>query len=524
MPDRDDRGLQCTAAVLAVWLLLAVHPVALHASVDPGPDGRPRPERSRWQAGATGIDEQAASLMIAVERAFDANDPRAALTILSKLRELRPRDPTVWNSIGYALVQIRDLNGAAVAYQKAVDVDPNYAEGAYNLALAFIDLNKPDDARRSLQPWASRIRDYPVMGVLLAKIEDARGQHAGAVGFIDLVLAAPKIKPLVLFEAASLLKDWGDARAEGALQRVIAEDPDMIGAPLNLANIMRNSGRSGEARKILDNLARRMPDHPSVLRERGGLNVQEVRLEEAVFDLDRAVARKPEMAEASIVAAECLVKLGRRKDALLRLDSVLDPARSVPDRDRAAARKLKDAIVKVQSQAPLGVPQPAQQQGAAVQDNTLPSSAFTKATTKAGVPHVEAPIELLERMLIVRVHLDPVTMENGPMLVIPASHRDGKRVAVESQAAVALLHDAGDMLVIRPLMQHRSLKSTEGTRLRRRVVHLELAPEVELPDGYRWRWWIRTPVTECSATSRARAVSGKSPTRTLCNSRGASGS
>lgn len=364
MRERSRCGLRLRAVAVVLGLLAACHGAVLRASVDPGPDGRPRPERTRWQTGTPGIDEQAAGMMIAIERAFDANEPRAALTMLAKLRELRPRDPTVWNSVGYALVQLKDLPGAAAAYQKSLDVDPTYAEGAYNLALAFIDLDRLDDARRSLQPWTSRIREYPVLGVLLAQIEQSRGQHASARGFIDQVLAAPKIKPLVLFEAANLLKNWNDRRAEDAFRRVMAEDPKMIGAALNLANIMRNSGRSDDARKILDDLARRMPDHPSVLRERGGLNVQEGRLEEAVFDLDRAVAKRPEMTEASIVAAECLVKLGRPRDALLRLEPLLDATRPVPEVDRAAARKLREAILRTQAAAMVRGPQPSDQQGA----------------------------------------------------------------------------------------------------------------------------------------------------------------
>ena len=125
----------------------------------------------------------------------------------------------------------------------------------------------------------------------------------------------------------------------------------------------------------------------------------------------------------------------------------------------------------------------------AVEDNTLASSVFTKPTTKSGVPHVEAPVDLLERMIIVRIHLDPVTKVNGPMMVVPGSHKTGKSTRADTQTDVTLLHDAGDVLLIRPLVLHRSLKSEAGTTLARRVIHLELAPVEELPEGYRWRWW-----------------------------------
>src|SRR5262249_56828349 len=61
----------------------------------------------------------------------------------------------------------------------------------------------------------------------------------------------------------------------------------------------------------------------------------------------------------------------------------------------------------------------------AVRDNRLPSTHFGKPTRKAGVPHVEAPREVLEAMLTLRVHLDDVSEENGPLQVLPGSHRWG---------------------------------------------------------------------------------------------------
>ena len=72
---------------------------------------------------------------------------------------------------------------------------------------------------------------------------------------------------------------------------------------------------------------------------------------------------------------------------------------------------------------------------------------FKKPTFKAGVPHVEAPVELLRGMLTARVHLDAMTLRNGPLLVIPASHRlDG----AACQDPVTLQCAAGDVLLMLP--------------------------------------------------------------------------
>ena len=114
-----------------------------------------------------------------------------------------------------------------------------------------------------------------------------------------------------------------------------------------------------------------------------------------------------------------------------------------------------------------------------------PPGTFTKPTVKAGVPHVEAPTELLDRMVTVRIHLDPMTPDNGPLRVVPGSHRgrDGE--------PVTLLCAAGDVLLMRPLLTHASGHSRPDTPLHRRIVHLECSPSPDLPDGYAFHDYIR---------------------------------
>ncbi len=49
--------------------------------------------------------------------------------------------------------------------------------------------------------------------------------------------------------------------------------------------------------------------------------------------------------------------------------------------------------------------------------------------TKDGVPHVQPPIELLQQMLTVRLHLDDCDETNGALRVIPWSHAFGRLTA-----------------------------------------------------------------------------------------------
>ncbi len=126
----------------------------------------------------------------------------------------------------------------------------------------------------------------------------------------------------------------------------------------------------------------------------------------------------------------------------------------------------------------------------AVKQNDLPTTHFINPTRKAGVPHVVASRSFLESMLTLRIHLDSVTDENGPLVVLPGSHRDDDTVVDSTPKNIYTTR--GDVLAMRPLLSHSSLNAQPGTTSHRRILHLEFAAHRELPDGYQWHDF-RTP-------------------------------
>lgn len=116
-------------------------------------------------------------------------------------------------------------------------------------------------------------------------------------------------------------------------------------------------------------------------------------------------------------------------------------------------------------------------------------SGFGPWSMKDGVPHVQAPIELLQQMLTVRLHLDDADESNGALRVFPGSHRLGRLSSERIQEIRSQQTDflctasAGDALLMRPLLLHASSRST-STRPRR-VLHIEYAA-FTLPDELNW--------------------------------------
>ena len=129
----------------------------------------------------------------------------------------------------------------------------------------------------------------------------------------------------------------------------------------------------------------------------------------------------------------------------------------------------------------------------AVKDNSIPTSLFCKPTNKAGVDHFEAPTEILEQMLTLRLHLDRVTNQNGPLRVIPGSHSNGKQAAISTDDFATINANVGDVLAMRPLISHSSGHAEANTGLHRRILHFEFCGVPELPDQIQWHRFI--PIT-----------------------------
>lgn len=110
---------------------------------------------------------------------------------------------------------------------------------------------------------------------------------------------------------------------------------------------------------------------------------------------------------------------------------------------------------------------------------------FSAFSLKEGILHTNAPAEVLEQMIILRLHLDPATISNGAMQLIPGSHLHG-RLSDPPQGhhhAVQPETLAGEILRLRPLLFHASSHSKSDTP--RRVVHIEYAAH-DLPGGLEW--------------------------------------
>ena len=124
------------------------------------------------------------------------------------------------------------------------------------------------------------------------------------------------------------------------------------------------------------------------------------------------------------------------------------------------------------------------------QDTALPlrtrigSEEWGPWSLKAGVHYAHAPARVLEQVVALRVSLDDSLASNGPLRILPDTHRGGvyDDAQVEQLASsitpVDCTTKAGGVVVMRPLTVHASSKSQDEQP--RRVLHIEYVRQLRL--------------------------------------------
>lgn len=109
---------------------------------------------------------------------------------------------------------------------------------------------------------------------------------------------------------------------------------------------------------------------------------------------------------------------------------------------------------------------------------------------KEGFWHCEPPLEILKGMIFVRVHFDDCGKANGAMELALGSHRRGlveaarARAVAETSEIEVCEAEAGDVLVAKALILHRSSTATKATS--RRALRIDYARTNSLSPELDW--------------------------------------
>lgn len=108
-------------------------------------------------------------------------------------------------------------------------------------------------------------------------------------------------------------------------------------------------------------------------------------------------------------------------------------------------------------------------------------------TVKQNQFAVQPPLEVLNNLFTLRIHLDDTGEDNGALKVIPSSHLKGiyrpETIDWSIEKETVCRVNKGGVMIMRPLLLHSSSRAVSN--MKRRVIHIEFS-NMELPDGLAW--------------------------------------
>lgn len=118
---------------------------------------------------------------------------------------------------------------------------------------------------------------------------------------------------------------------------------------------------------------------------------------------------------------------------------------------------------------------------------------YTAWSIKEGTVFVQPPLDVLQSLVAVRLHLEPCGLDDGPLTVIPGTQtlgiidaREAAKLRQSTPIDVCTL-ETGGVLVMKPLLLHASSKASGNSK--RRVLHFLFGPRT-LPAEVRWQYAV----------------------------------
>lgn len=120
-------------------------------------------------------------------------------------------------------------------------------------------------------------------------------------------------------------------------------------------------------------------------------------------------------------------------------------------------------------------------------DKKIELENFNFWTKKQNQYAVQPPIEILENIVTIRIHLDETNEKNGAMKVVPKSHSKKiyrpETIDWSTEKEVSCNVNKGGVMLMKPLLLHASGRTINNQK--RRVIHIELS-NFNLPNEINW--------------------------------------
>ena len=278
---------------------------------------------------ARSIDPRSPTPLVAeVFMLLQAGKIEQAKVKAEKALELAPKNPAAWSARGSVLHATLDTAGALAAYNKAIELNPNYVDARISRAALLIDLKRDADAAKDLDTVRPLAPDEPRAAYLRAVVAGIKGDSVAANDALKEVVSAIDPLPVdwlarreqLLMTAALAHYSLGNfLKSREYLDTVLSRNASNIPAKKLMAAIFYQNKDYSRAESQLQALMRLTPDDPQVLHLQGLVNMAQKRYAKAADFLERA-ASKSGSADMNRSLGMTQLQLGKTDQGLSSLE------------------------------------------------------------------------------------------------------------------------------------------------------------------------------------------------------------
>ena len=187
----------------------------------------------------------------------------AARESLDRTVQLKPNHPEAWNNLGMLAAEEGHMDEAVRNFRRCLELRPNYVVGLLNLGNLLRREKQFARSEEALSRALELERENPEVNYSLGMLYAEQGQtQKGENSFQRALQLRPDYPDALNNFGVLLVREQRFASAEEKFMACIQNNPDFDQAYLNLARLYVLLNKKDDARKTLQDLLRRKPEHP----------------------------------------------------------------------------------------------------------------------------------------------------------------------------------------------------------------------------------------------------------------------
>jgi tetratricopeptide (TPR) repeat protein len=253
-----------------------------------------------------------------------AADLEGAAVAQRRELELLPSSAQAWLRLGMILSRQQKLEGAVGAFQRATELDPGDVMHRQNLAQALWQLGRRDEAMTQLHQALKFQPNFSLGWISLGQLLEESGRQTEAEQCYQRALACRAFRTSDLLAIARFCRSrgWHEAALTN-FNQAITLNPQDAKLRLETGQSLLALKRYTEATRLFEEAVQITPDLAAAHQLYGSALGQQGKPAEAEQQFREALRLAPDLLEARLNLGIALLSQGRSVEALARLEEVL---------------------------------------------------------------------------------------------------------------------------------------------------------------------------------------------------------